>query len=197
MSNNGNLNMNTKNKINKPKSSYWTEIKQVLAQCSQNDLLGLIADLYALSKQNKDFLNARFIRDNKAIEQYKNKVQRYLAPDEPWKSSQKVSLKEAKKAISDYKKAANDQIGLIDLMVYYVECGTDFLCEYGDMYEQYYISLESVFENVLKLMQQHPVREMEDFIVRLAEVVKKADHTGWGYYDTISSLLNDAYADKE
>ena len=189
--------MNTKNKINKPKSSYWTEIKQVLAQCSQNDLLGLIADLYALSKQNKDFLNARFIRDNKAIEQYKNKVQRYLAPDEPWKSSQKVSLKEAKKAISDYKKAANDQIGLIDLMVYYVECGTDFLCEYGDMYEQYYISLESVFENVLKLMQQHPVREMEDFIVRLAEVVKKADHTGWGYYDTISSLLNDAYADKE
>ena len=73
--------MNTKNKINKQKSSYWTEIKQILTQRPQNDLLILIADLYALSKQNKDFLNARFVRDNKAIEQYKNKVKRYLAPN--------------------------------------------------------------------------------------------------------------------
>src|SRR3990167_5025213 len=108
--------MNAKNKTDKSKSSYWIEIKQILAQGSQNDLLGLVADLYTLSKQNKDFLNARFICDDKAIEQYKNKVKRYLAPDEPWKSSQQVSLKEAKKAIGDYKKATNDRIGLIDLM---------------------------------------------------------------------------------
>ncbi len=31
--------------------------------------------------------------------------------------------------------------------------GTDFLCEFGNMYEQYYCSLESVFSNALKLMK--------------------------------------------
>ncbi|WP_375333150.1 MULTISPECIES: hypothetical protein [unclassified Candidatus Tisiphia] len=63
-------------------------------------------------------------------------------------------------------------------MVYYVECGTDFLCEFGDMYEQYYISLESVFENTIKIMQQFDETEMGYFIQRLHVVVKKAEHMG-------------------
>jgi hypothetical protein len=87
-------------------------------------------------------------QDSHILERYKAQIKKYLAPHEPWKESQQISSKKAKKVLSDYKKATNDKIGLIDLMVHYVECGTNFLCEYGDMYEQYYISLESVFDNV-------------------------------------------------
>ena len=47
--------MNIKNQNNKQKSNHWIKIKQILIDSPQNNLLGLVADLYALSKQNKDF----------------------------------------------------------------------------------------------------------------------------------------------
>ncbi len=186
--------MNIGNKL-KSKSSNWLEIIRTLNKCSENDLLGLIAELYSLSKSNKDFLEARFLQDNQALERYKAPIKKYLAQNEPWKDSQQISIKNAKKVLSDYKKATSNKIGLIDLMVYYVECGTDFLCEFGDMYEQYYISLESVFDSTLKMMKQFETQEIQDFIERLCTVVEKADHMGWGYYDAISNMLNQAYED--
>jgi len=70
-----------------------------------------------------------------------------------------------------------------------------FLCKSGDMYEQYYLSLESVFDNALKLMKQFLIEEVEDFIESLRKVVRKADHTGWSHHDTISDILNQAYRD--
>lgn len=185
--------MNIKSKLPKAKNNTWAEIRKNLSKCSSSDLLGLVSDLYALSKANKDFLDARFLKDRQALERYKAQIKRYLAPSEPWKESQPIRLREAKKVISDYKKALNDPIDMIELMVYYVECGTDFLCEFGDMYEQYYISLESVFEKVLHLMKQQDESEISAFIFRLCTVVTKANDMGWGYYDTISDLLDEAY----
>lgn len=75
-----------------------------MSQCSERDLLGLIADLYALSRPNKDFLEARFIRnDGDVLERYKIIIKKCIAPSEPWKNNQQISLKDGKKAISDYK----------------------------------------------------------------------------------------------
>lgn len=53
-----------------------------------------------------------------------------------------------RKAISDYKKASGDEVGVLDIMVYYVEMGTKFTLEYGDIYEEFYDSLESMFKKV-------------------------------------------------
>lgn len=75
-------------------------------------------------------------------------------------------------------------------MVHYVECGTNLLREYGDAGEQYYISMETVFENSLKLMQQCDPSDIDDFKVRLTQVVQKAPE-GWGYQDTLSGLLDE------
>ena len=171
----------------------WSEIRKILNRCSEQDLKKLISELYSLSSPNKAFLEARFLHNTQTKEHYKSEIKRYLGPNEPWKASQKISLKDAKKVLSDYKKATSNKRDLIDLMIYYVECGTDFLCEFGDMYEQYYISLESVFENALKIMEELDKEEVEDFIQRLRVVVKKAEDMGWGYYDEISCMLNEAY----
>lgn len=171
----------------------WLEIKKTLSQYSEQDLISVIADLYALSKSNKDFLEARFIKSSDMLLQYKKLIKKHIAPSEPWKNNQQISIKDAKKVISDYKKATNDILGVIDLMVCYVEFGTDFLCDYGDMYEQYYASLESVFDNVLKLMQKIDLKHISYFEDRLRTVVKKASGMGWGYYDAISEMLDKAY----
>lgn len=180
--------------IKKVKS--WTAIRQKLASCSERDLLGIISELYELSRENKNFLEVRFLQDASALDRYKSHIKRYLAPHEPWKPSQQISIREAKKAISDYKKASSNAINLIDLMVYYVECGTDFSCEFGDMDETYYASLESMFDKAVTLMKKQDPYEVEDFIRRLESVIQNAKSFGWGYYDTISVILEEAYGDR-
>jgi len=187
------ISMNSKTKTEKVKNSYWLQIKSNLADCSKGDLMNLILDLYDLSSSNKDFLEARFLKDRNALERYKEQIKKYVSPKDPWKESQRVSLKDAKKILSDYKKATGDKIGLADLMIHYVECGTTFSSMYGDMDEQYYASLESVFENALKIMKEFDAFEINDFIKRLKNILKMASGMGYGYYDTIAELFDDAY----
>ena len=170
-------------------------IKKILVSLTKDALINLIVDLYAFSRPNKDFLETRFIQVNIALIRYKKLIQQNIAPNEPWKRNQQINLKEAKKAISDYKKATNDRVGVIEWMICDVEYGTDFLCGFGDMYEQYYSSLESMFEKVISSIKTLQKQEKDTFIQRLYAVVKKARNTGWGYYDTISDMLDEACPD--
>ncbi len=172
------------------KTTKWVAIRKRLSCLSERDLLGLLSDLYTLSKANQNFFEARFLQETESLDRYKTHIQRHLAPREP---SQKISILEAKKAISDYKKASSNPIHLIDLMIYYVECGTAFTCEFGDMDETYYGTLESMFEKAILLMKKQPRDEIEDFIHRLEVVVGKTRSIGWGYHDFIADILRKAY----
>jgi hypothetical protein len=171
----------------------WLEIRKKLNQCSETDLKGIIGELYALSKSNKNFLDARFLTDNTVLERYEADIQKYISPYEPWKSTQHVSIKDAKKILSDYKKATSDKMGLIHLMIHYVECATHFLCEFGDMYMQYYNSLLSVFENALTLMKTYPDEDVQNFVDRMRSICAQASGMGWGYSDGITDMLRKAY----
>lgn len=76
------------------KTTNLLEIKKALNNSTTKDLINLVAELYSFSKANKEFLEARFLHSKNTIEHYKEKLQNYLAPDEPWKDI--ISIKEAK-----------------------------------------------------------------------------------------------------
>ena len=82
-----------------------------------------------------------------------------------------------------------DPKGILELMTCYVECGNDFTCEYGDIDEKFYYSLESMFEKALQALDKPDKQTVEEFLPRLQNIVEKAEDIGWGYYDTISDLL--------
>ena len=183
------------------KKNSWQEVKKRLECYGQPELVGAVGELHALSPANRDFIEARFLEENdgdsNVLARYKERIVKYLAPPNPWSNNQPISIKEAKKAMSDYKKATGNQFLLIDLMVHYVESGTNFSMDYGDMDAPYYNSLASVFGNALKLMHQFPVERVTPYIERLRTVVKKADGCiGWGYADEIEEMLNEAYPDR-
>lgn len=183
----------SRSKNNSEKSHGWSDIKKILSRWSRGNLVAFIGELYSFSKLNQNFFETRFIKSDRAIIRYKELIKKYIAPRESWKSNQQISLKDAKKVLSDYKKATSDKMGLIDLMVCYVEYGNDFTNEFGDIDAAYYSSLESVFRNALKLMKNFQYQEVIGYVQRLKTVVKKAEGMGWGYYDAIAEMLHDAY----
>ncbi len=96
-----------------------------------------------------------------------------------------------KKAIADYFKATKDKIGQLELMVHYLETGNQFTVEFGDIDEQFYSSLESMFGRILTELKKQPVDVQEKYFSRIEDVVFSTRNIGWGYYDQISDIFSE------
>lgn len=172
------------------KTSNWSEIKKRLEPFDKKELINVIKDLHSLSKENKNFLSARFASDkNQIFKKYKEKVVEPFYPANGRFGS--LKLAPAKKAINDYKKASNDLLGTLDLMLTYVESGTEFTCEYGDIDENFYNSLESVLFNFQELISSKSEDYLDDFKDRLIKLRNKASGLGWGYGDTVDEIIDE------
>ena len=173
------------------RSASWKDVKTVLAQQSAPELLQLIRDLYALRPENKDFIHARFLSTEETLQPYKTIIQESLYPDGTY--DEPIQLARARKAISDYKKATKNPLGTLELMVYYVECGTQCTVDFGDIDAWFYESLESMFAQVVQTLQQSGHDTIDQFLPRLEAIVRQARGIGWGYYDDLSATLKAAF----
>ena len=105
----------------------WKDIKSIISGWSDNQLVGLVQDLYRLSPENAAFLNARLLKKSaskQTPDPYKKRIRAAVSPDQPWK--QDVRLSEGRKAISEFRKANGNARDTLALTTYYVQCGNDF-----------------------------------------------------------------------
>jgi hypothetical protein len=65
-----------------------------------------------------------------------------------------MRLSEAKNAISKFNKLSSDDLKTLDLMLYYVEIGTEFTNTYGDIDEKFYNSMVSMYRKVVGACDQ-------------------------------------------
>lgn len=70
-------------------------------------------------------------------------------------------------------------------MLTYVETGTQFTRDYGDINEAYYNSLESVLREMTKLLLNEQPALYPQFRERVQQLDVHADHIGWGYGDAL------------
>lgn len=154
-------------------------------------LLKALRSLYDLSQENRDFLHAKFLRGDGALEPYRQTIGEALYPD--MFSKKPISIATARKAISQYKKATNDEMGVLELMVYFVERGNQCTVDLGDIDESFYLSLESMFDRVLNTLQKSSEEITHRFLPRLIAVRDAASGIGWGYYDHLCCALEEAF----
>ncbi len=165
----------------------WKDIRSVLKEASHKDLLNLVGDLYALRKENQNFLHARFVGDGGTLDPYKEIIENCISPAEPWKHPVKLSL--ARKAIIDYRKAAGDPTGLAELMLFYAECGVNYTLEFGDIDEPFYNSVHGVFCDGLKTLKRCAPDVVGRLLPRFVSAVQSTDGIGWGFHDGLFDAL--------
>ena len=165
----------------------WSDVKRKLAEFDRAGLFGIIQDLYAASKSNQVFLHARFGLGGDVLAPYKAIIDRWLWPD-PIKN-QDTSVAAAKKAITDYRKAAGQPEGLAELMVCYCERAAGFSNEYGLDDEGYYNALVRMFEQALKVSVTLAAGQRDLMLNRLEAVRSVSHNFGYGVGDDIDDLL--------
>ncbi len=167
----------------------WNSVKAGLSGFDRAALLGLIQDLYAVSKDNQAFLHARLNLGGDPLKPYKAIISRWVCPD--IFKNQPVSVAKAKKAIADYKKAIGYPEGMAELSVFYCEEAIAFLRDFGMEDESYYSALVLMFGQALKRTPSLPESERAQFLERLGCVRAKAQKIGWGVGDEMTSLWCD------
>ena len=166
----------------------WTDVKAKLADFDRAALLGLIQSLYTAHKDNQTFLHARFGLGEDVLEPYKKIIDRWLWPDVLRK--QDTSVSQAKRAISDYKKAVGDPEGLAELMVFYCEQAAGFCSDVCNDDEGYFDALVRMFEQTLKFANALSVDRRGNLVARLDRVRVISHEFGYGVGDEMDSLLS-------
>lgn len=161
-----------------------TALKKELKQFDQKELIQLIADLYKLNDDVKHYVSNRLIGEEAILALYeksKKSISNEFFPD---RGFGKMRLKEAKSAITNFKKLSGDHEKTVDLMLYYVELGTHFTKMYGDINEAFYDSMISMYIKVTEACDQDEAmfHTLND---RLYAVVEETKGMGWGYHDCL------------
>ncbi len=165
----------------------WTDVKAKLTGCDRTKLIGLVQDLYMVSKDNQAFLHARFALGGDVLKTYKATIDRWLWPDVF--KNQDPSVAKAKKAISDYRKANGQSEGLAELMVFYCERAAGFSDDVGLQDEGYFDALVRMFEQALKMIAALPEEARPALWARLDMVRRISHNFGYGVSDAMADLL--------
>ena len=155
-------------------------------------MIGLVKELYQLSDENKNYLHTRFDGATASLETYKKIISDCLYHD-VLDDDDSFDFDKADKAIKTYAKAANDNEGTADLMIYYVECGNRFTLDYGDINEPFYDALIEMYEKAIETVLKLPKSKQTPLRKRLKDIMESADGIGWGYYDALGDLYYEAF----
>lgn len=171
-------------------STSFKNIKDNLSALTSKQLVQLIGELYDLNQLNQSFLNARFLKNEASLKNYKSQIRRALYPDFD-SGKQDISFSKARKAISDFAKATSDRRQTLDLMVYYVEVGKEMMDAFGMDYEAFYDSMESMFRKIVERLKNQDRHLIAIFWDRLKKVERAAQSTGYGYGDSLREMMTE------
>ncbi len=182
---------------NQPKKTgSWSAVRQHLNAWNKTAMLALVKDLYGLSPMSRDFIVARTQGDDSGaiIEKYRKKIIDHFFPA---RGDGKLKLGEARKDIRDYRKATGNIAGTVELLMTYVETGTRFTQEYGDIDERFYSSIESALGELSGLFRDEARELYPKYHERLDDIVDMSDGIGWGFHDYIMEIVCDLEVELE
>jgi hypothetical protein len=171
----------------------WIDVKASLLAFDRAGLLGLIQDLYGVSKDNEAFLHARLGLGRDQLEPYKARISKSICPD--IMKNAPVSVSKAKKAIADYKKAIGRPEGLAELSIFYCEQALSFLESCGLEDESYFVALIRMYGRALTFVSKLALAERAPYFKRLDELRPRSRYVGWGVEDNLNDLWYDADLD--
>lgn len=173
----------------------WRAIKTSLAGMDANSLISLIHDLYALNKENKEYLQGRVGGEAAYASLRENAAKKIKHEFFPERRFGKARIAPVKKGIDEYKKATGDPIGTADLTLQFIEQFVKLCREYGGEEQSKLDALSVAMKELLKILESCPaIIEVLNIEERLAAAKKDASYFGFGIEDKIFDLIVDIEA---
>ena len=137
----------------------------------KSEIIKMVLELYSARKEAKEYLDF-YAEPNEGqkLEEYKHIIREEFYPSRNREPKTRFSV--CRKALSDFKKLKPSEDSVAELMVFYMENACQFTYDYGDMWEQFYDSVESNFDKTLR-------------------------PCGWGFPDALNDMYEEMKAQNE
>lgn len=164
------------------------DLKKQLKMYSKDALIRDIGVLFKKFDNVQDYYRIKFSgQPNTDVpEKYKKVIKNEFTPA---RGLPRIHLSVARKAVRDYKKLNPNTHLLIELMLFYVECGIECTLTYGDIDENFYNSMEGMFYDACALIKKNEL--IEKYFERCLQAFKRVEgKVGWGFADGLYYALN-------
>jgi hypothetical protein len=161
----------------------WGKIRAQVRTLEPDDLVSLVRDLFDLSADNKRFLRARFLGSASSIEDYRLRIAQAVFPDPL--GNRPVRIAEAEQLIRHFRQSTSDPVGTVDLLLTFVEEGTEQAADLGYGDERYFAALLRAVDSIIDAFPTLPKPMQTVFWTRLHEAQQRGTHIGWGYGDDL------------
>lgn len=151
----------------------------------KDELIKLVLELYSARKEAKEYLDFYAAPDEKAkLEEYKHIIKEEFYPFKNREPKTRFSV--CRKAVSDFNKLKPSEESRAELLVFYMENACEFTNDWGDLWEQFYDSVEGNFEKTLLFIVQQDLWDVFDS--RIKQCLRWASSSGWGFPDELERI---------
>ena len=164
----------------------WARVKASLDKMDRVGLLALIHDLYEIDGLNRRVMHERFIPSDGTFERYRHLVRAAVFPDPL--SQRPIRLREATAAIREYQRATGNVAGTVDLMLDFVEAGTEQAADLGYGDDAYFAALERKVNEIVGLLKTLPSADRLPRTERLIQLGEYQEAIGWGFGDFLADV---------
>ena len=158
--------------------------KAYLKDLEKEELIKLLVELSRLHEENRAFLEARLLSDYTGLFQVAcEKIQGAFS------SFESLSLKDARQALYDFRKANPDNAMLIDLYRYYIQKAYELEKTDWRFQESFYSAIERVFGMIIDILKEDPSLK-ERYHTALMKIISQANE-GWNHKDTLKDMYEE------
>ncbi len=137
-------------------------------------------------------LTAQNRRDEALLKKYRQRIVENFFTTDSRGMPDLPNMLLAARPIADYRQLTGDVLGTLDLMLAFVETGTRFTTQYGDIDEPFYEGLELMLDDFRDLLLANPhLYEEGDLSLRLPRLARNAGWMGWGYGDYVTEQVSE------
>ncbi len=158
------------------------ELRKYFERKPDTILVNEIVTLFKIFPEVKEYYQVKLsdTGGSDALDKYKKIIRHEIFPE---RGFGKLQLPNIIKAIKDYKKVSSSLEGQLDLMLFFIELGTQFIHEFGDIDEDFYDYMETNYEDACKLVAKEHLRD--EWYDRFQQIVRDTEDTGYGFGDNI------------
>ena len=168
-------------------------LKKELQKHTKEQLVEQIMDLYKKYKPVREYYDFYLNPNEKELfEKYREIITTEFYPK---RGEPKMRFSVAKKAIADFKVLNPSPLLLADLLLVLPEVATEFTRDFGDMWEQYYITAANNFDLALKFISSHNL--FPEFKERIKNCLQTASECGWGYGEELHEVYYNYFSGDE
>ena len=163
------------------------ELRAFLSAHTKEQVIDIMLELYDARKEAKEYLDFRLSpNDGIELEKCKDIIRNEFFPQRGCPKD--PSFAKCRKVISDFRKLKPNPQDVADLMLFYIEQGCRFTVMFGDMWEQYYITMETNFEKAVHFIVVNNL--LLNYYERIESLIQSVENCGWGFYDSLMDIYH-------